>query len=243
MKTCLLLLAFVLSVPAFADHVLPVGDFNVPVRFESESIPENIAFLVTNDIARYYSSVSGFSSPSTNQSGRAWIWPRHSPPLVDKTRLFENGIRFTIENGTTNCIVSQAFTAAAALRFPQDEFVFRTNLVQEASSFLDTVLNGIIQTNETTTLRRLFRTVVEDELVCVSPAEASATDLEQALASYRTQFAFKPICFLDLEPPPPEMENVFSLSVRAVPLFDEASRRFITQVHLVHADGYWSFLY
>lgn len=242
MKPSTIALFILSTLPLLGQSQIPIGGVDCTVRFADDALSPTVFFIATNDIANYFHSVSGFGRAETNGMGIVHIRHCYTPNLVDRTARFEEEITFLIDEGTTNCVVSSAFTEALAPWNELSTFHFRTNLVENAKRFLSNVSSGTFCSASSAERRGLFRTLTSGVVTNVAVSEATDSDIEDALSDYRNSFRFEPVCYSELEPVP-GIPFTFLLPVRAVPLFDGNRESFIMRIRLLYSDERWSFFF
>ena len=113
MKTATALTIFMLGVSLLVADTLQIGAFTLPYRFEDTNITDIVRYVVTNDIIAYSTPIAAFRPPYQDKYGNICVQRINIPPIIDRSELFNDGIKFYIENGQTNCIIKQSLTDAA----------------------------------------------------------------------------------------------------------------------------------
>lgn len=242
MKRILPVLLATTSVISFGETIR-IGTMELPLRFEGEPPTGAVHHFATNEIVRYYHSVIGFLGLSPDASQPAPINEMTKATMVWQSPVFQDKVSFYVESGLTNCVVSATFVTNAAAIYA--EWNERTNLAASAEAFLQSVSSGAITNLPTPDLRLRHRTVSPDGngLVPAPANEASESDLREMFSRISSEWAFEPICLMELSREPLGTNEVWFLPVRTDQPNEQGYSRDIFPLRLVYFDGIWSLLY
>ena len=222
----------------FAD-TLRIGNFNLPYRFEDNDLSDIVQHVVTNDVIAYNTATTSFTSPYMEKTGIVSIRQKTTPSTtLYLPPLFENGIKFYIENGQTNCVIKRSFTDAAKALV--DELPTRTNLVYAAKQLADSIMDGTITNRSITELRMLSRVYKNETLTVVPESEGSDDVIRQNFVDMREHAVFFPPCVLDSTYKQSGTNRYFFVWVGYDIPNEPDHARSIAAFPFVYADGYWS---
>lgn len=240
MKThSVIITALAVATSLLAD-TLQIGAFTLPYRFEDSNITDIVRYVVTNDIIAYSTPIAAFRPPYQDKYGNICVQRINIPPIIDRSELFNDGIKFYIENGQTNCIIKQSLTDAA--KAIESELPFRTNLLAQARAFVDNYYSGAV-TNETgMELRRSVRVFRTGELRYLDENKVSNDMLVAGCAEDIENMTTLPLCTLDLIQTSFSTNTVYIQPVRTEEVKGPKDTHSILAIRLVYFDGCWSFL-
>ena len=235
-------LAMIGGVIAFGETIR-IGTMDLPLSFDGEAPTGTVYDFVTNEIVRYYHPAVGINQYSTNATKPLRVNVAMKATFVWRSPVFHDKIRFYVDSESTNCVVSSAFVTNAAAILA--EWTERTNLAASAESFLQSVSSGAITNLPTPDLRLRHRTVSPDGngLVPAPANEASESDLREMFSRISSEWAFEPICLMELSREPLGTNEVWFLPVRTDQPNEQGYSRDIFPLRLVYFDGIWSLLY
>ncbi len=227
-----------IPVMLFAD-MLRIGRFILPYRFEDNTLSDIVKCVVTNDVIAYNSATTSFTSPYMDKAGVISIRQKTTPSTnLYLPPLFENGIKFYIENGQTNCVIKRSFTDAA--KTLEDELPTRTNLIYAAKQLADSIMDGTVTNRSTTELRMLSRVYKEGVLSVVTESEGSDEIIRQNFVDIRGHAVFFPPCVLDSTYKQSGTNRYFFVWFGYDIPNEPDHARSIAAFPFVYANGYWS---
>ena len=197
-------------------------------------------YVVTNDVQAYCSPISAFRPPYQDNNGRICVQRINTPAIIDRFELFNEGIKFYIENGQTNCVIRQSITDAA--KDIASDLPRRTNLVSGATLFVDGVLSGSITNRPAEEIRAAICYARNGELRHPTAQEANDDVIRAFVAGMRGKWLPQPLCHLELS----RVSTASSTNTFAyLPLRGYApgssTGNGIMAIDLVLIDGHWSF--
>lgn len=230
--------AIVISTTSLAEN-LAIGTFFLPYRFEDADLSDIVRYVVTNDVQAYCSTISGFKSPYQDNNGHICVQRINAPAIIDRSELFKEGIKFYIENGQTNCVIRQSITGAA--KAVASELVIRTNLVSEATRFVNSVLSGSITNRPAEEIRKAICYVRNGDLRHPTTQEADDETMRTFVASMNGKWVPMPLCHIELSRvSTASSTNTFAyLPLRGYTPASPSARHILT-TDLVFIDGHWS---
>lgn len=230
--------AIVISTTSLAEN-LAIGTFFLPYRFEDADLSDIVRYVVTNDVQAYCSTISGFKSPYQDNNGHICVQRINAPAIIDRSELFNEGIKFYIENGQTNCVIRQSITGAA--KAVASELVIRTNLVSEATRFVNSVLSGSITNRPAEEIRKAICYVRNGDLRHPTTQEADDETMRTFVASMNGKWVPMPLCHIELSRvSTASSTNTFAyLPLRGYTPASPSARHILT-TDLVFIDGHWS---
>ncbi len=231
---------FCLTLSLVADR-LQIGTFNLPYRFEDNDITDTIRHVVTNDVQAYCYAVRSFTPPFQENDGKISINYEMTPAIVDRSPLFNDGLSFIIENGSTNCVIKQSITDAA--KAVANELPAMTNLIEEANLFVNDVLSGSITNRTADEIRSAICYVRDGELRHPTVQEADDELMRTFVASMKGKWVPLPLCHLDIsQVSTASSTNTFRyLPLRGYDAESSPAYRHILSTQLVFLNGHWSF--
>ena len=235
-------LAVIGGVAAFGETIR-IGTMELPLCFEGEAPTGNVYDFTTNEIVRYYHSVIGFLGLSPDAPQPAHINEKNKATMVWLSPTFQDKVNFFVDSGSTNCVVSAAFVTNAAAIFA--EWNERTNLAASAEAFLQSVSSGAITNLAPSALRLRHRTISPDGngLVPAPENEMPDDELRDMFSRMSSEWAFEPICLMEMSRQPLGTNEVWFLPVRTDQPNEQGYSRDIFPLRLVFFDGSWSLLY
>ena len=238
MKTSSILFLTVAALSATAD-TLRIGAFTLPYRFEDDDISDIARYVVTNDIQAYTVATTSFTPPFHETNGVVTVREETTPhATMYFPDVFTKGIKFYIENGQTNCIISRMITDMA--KAIADELPIRTNLAYGAQQLIDSIMSGTI-TNKTLAELRLLTRVYENGTVRVANQNDGPDDVVlQNFIDIKNRAIFYPLSILDASYYHVGTNGIFILRARYDTPNEPSYKREISVLPLVYADGYWS---
>jgi hypothetical protein len=151
--------------------------------------------------------------------------------------VFENGIKFCIENGQTNCVIMRSLTDVA--KAMETDLPLRTNLADSVQRFIDTIMDGSITNSSTTELRYRTRVYKNGVLHVATEAEGSDNDMRQNFTEMREHAVFFPPCILTSYYKPSGTNNYFCVKAAYDTPNEPDYARSIAAFPFVYVDGYW----
>ena len=196
--------------------------------------------ILTNDVCRYYHSLEGFSGVWTNAVGECHLRPFRNPvPLLEYERaeLFEQGVRFVVEEGATNCVLTSSVVNSAWETV--NDLVVRTNLFSQAEQFVDSLFSGSVTNGSPEEVRHCAVRYGNGQFSFPYDDTASGSDLEALLSNFSQNCRAAPLCILTLE-----RHDDISTGVWILPLWieernPESIRSDSTMIPLVYLNGQW----
>ena len=241
MKAKALLAAiYVIAASLFAD-TLRIGVFTLPYCFEDDNVSDIIKYVVTNDVTAYSTPITAFRPPYQDRTGNIRVQRVNTPSIIERSDLFNDGIAFYIESGRTNCLIGKSITDAA--KAIENELPAMTNLVAEATFFVEDVLSGSITNRTAGEIRSAICYVRDGELRHPTTQEANDEIVRAFVAGMKGKWVPLPLCHLDLSRVSTVAStNTFSyLPVRGYDTESSPAYRHILSTDLVFIDGHWSF--
>lgn len=223
---------------ALFANTLRIGNFTLPFRFEDSNISDIVRYVVTNDVIAYNTATTSFTPPFMEKSGVISVRPETTPDTnLYLPSVFENGIKFFIENGQTNCVITHSLTDAA--KAIESELPMRTNLAHSAQLFIDSIMDGSITNSPTAVLRLRTRVYKNGVLHVATEAEGSDNDMRQNFMDMREHAVFFPPCILTSYYKPSGTNNYFCIKAAYdIPKAPDYARS-IAAFPFVYIDGYW----
>ena len=221
----------------FAD-TLRIGTFTLPYRIEDSDISDIVRYVVTNDVIAYNAATTSFTPPFLEKSGGLSVRQETTPDTnLYRPPVFENGIKFYIENGQTNCVIKRSLTDAA--KAMEADLPLRTNLAHSVQRFIDTIIDGSITNNLTAVLRLRTRVYKNGVLHVATESEGSDNDMRQNFTEMREHSVFFPPCILTSYYKPSGTNNYFCIKVAYDTPNEPDYARSIAAFPFVYVDGYW----
>ena len=221
----------------FAD-TLRIGIFTLPYRFEDNSISDIVRYVVTNDVIAYNTATTSFTPPFLEKSGVLSVRPETTPDTnMYLPSIFENGIKFYIENGQTNCVIKQSLTDAAKAN--ESDLPNRTNLAHSAQQFINSIMDGSITNSPVAVLRHRTRVFKNGALHVATEAEGSDNDMRQNFTEMREHAVFFPPCILTSYFKTSGTNNYFCIKAAYDTPNEPDYARSIAAFPFVYVDGYW----
>ena len=236
-----LLVAIFASV-AMSDNVR-IGTMDIPLTFQGNPPTGPVFDFVTNEVCKYFHPAAGFLRISDHASMPAPINVRMKATLVWRSPVFHDNIRFFVESGQTNCVVSTEFvTNAVAIHAEWNE---RSVLAASAEQFLHSVATGSVTNLPTSALRTLMRTLTQDGTALVPASETDGTDEEvrESFSSLSEHAEFEPVCLMEMFRQPVGTNEAWMVPVRTCWMKGQGFESDIAPLPLVYFDNYWSFLF
>lgn len=235
-------LAMIGGVAAFGETIR-IGSMELPLCFEGEAPTGNVYDFTTNEIVRYYHSAVGINQFSTNATKPLRVNVTMKATFVWRSPVFHDKIRFFVNSESTNCVVSSAFVTNATSIFA--EWNERTNLAASAEAFLQSVSSGAITNLAPSALRLRHRTISPDGngLVPAPENEMPNDELRDMFSRMSSEWAFEPICLMEMSRQPLGTNEVWFLPVRTDQPNEQGCSRDIFPLRLVFFEGIWSLLY
>lgn len=241
MKTHYVIIAALAIATSLLADTLQIGAFSLPYRFEDTNITDIVRYIVSNDVVAYSTPIAAFRPPYQDKNGNTCVQRINVPSVIDRSELFNNGIKFYIENGQTNCVIKQSLTDAA--KAVESELPWRTNLLVQARTFIANYYSGAV-TNETgMELRRTVRVFRDGELRHLNENEVSDDLLMAGCAEDIENMTTLPLCILDLIKTSFSTNTVYMLPVRTEEVKGtKDTHSILLAIWLIYYDGFWSFL-
>ena len=243
MKLALPLLVATCIATVALGETIRIGTMELPLLFEGDPPTGAVYDFTTNEIARYYHSAVGFNAVSTNALQPIQVNVRMKGTLVWRSPVFHDKIKFSVESGATNCIVSSSFiTNAIAIH---DEWGVRTNLAATADQFLLSVSSGTVTNLPSSELRKRMRTLTPDGTILMPAPESDGTDAEllESFSGLSANAVFEPLCLMEMFRHRVGTNDVWMVPVRTFWNRGPGNESDIAPLQLVLADGEWCFMY
>lgn len=236
-----LFVAFFVST-AMSDNIR-IGTMDIPLTFEGNPPTGPVFDFVTNEVCKYFHPAAGFLRISDNASMPAPINVRMKATLAWRSPVFHDNIRFFVESGQTNCVVSTEFvTNATAVHA---EWSVRSALAASAEQFLHSVASGSVTNLPPSALRPLMRTLTQDGTAFVPASETDGTDevVLESFSSLSEHAEFEPVCLMEMSRHPVGTNEAWMVPVRTCWMKGPGFESDIAPLPLVYFDNYWSFLF
>ena len=224
-------------------ETIRIGTMDLPILFEGDPPTGAIYDFTTNEIVRYYHPVIGFSAFSPNAFQPANINVRMKGTLVWRSPVFRDKIKFSVDLGVTNCIVSAAFVTNVIAFL--DEWTIRTNLVSSAEQFLFSVSSGTVTNRPLSELRKRFRALTPDGAMLVPASENDGpnSELFGSFAELSSFAEFEPLCAMEMFRHRVGTNEVWMVPVRTFWNRGPGNESDIAPLQLVLADNEWCFMF
>ena len=239
MKTKLVAVATVFAVATFFADTLRIGSFLLPYRFEDNNLSEIVRYVVTNDVQAYSTRISGFMSPYQDSSGSICVQRSNTPTIVDRSDLFNDNVKFYIENGNTNCVIKHSLTDAAKLM--ECEMSLRTNLLVRLHSFVCAFSSGSATNYPPEEKRKLMRHFEGFDLAPMSEEDYLAEDFADTVRDICENFDFLPPCVLEMSKVEQGTNTFYTIPLRYSMIIRGKKREVIAET-VIFANDYWSLL-